>query len=135
MKELNQRQVKAAITQLRGEIEALPQDSGGKRKGVTSDLQRRVTKVLVESGMPLPQFAAAVSISPSAAYSWRKSWAGFDKQESKRKASPRSAGFKKMTVTEDVSAPQAGFTIEGPSGIRMTGLAADDVARLWKALC
>jgi hypothetical protein len=135
MKVLNQREVEAAITQLRGEIQALPQDSGGKRKGVTPDLQRRVTTAFVESDMPLLEFAAAVSISPSSAYSWRKRWAGLEKRGSKHKASAGIPGFKKMTVTEDVSAPRAGFTIEGPNGMRMTGLGADDVARLWKALC
>ena len=135
MKELNQRQVEAAITQLRDEIQALPQDSGGKRKGVTRELQQRVTKVLVDSGMPLLKFAAAVSISPSAAFSWRRRWSGLEKRGSQRQTPPRSVGFKKMTVTEDASARPTGFTIEGPSGIRMTGLGADDVARLWRALC
>lgn len=135
MKESNQRQVPAAITQLRAEIEALPKDSGGKRKGIPPELKQRVASALAESGMSLPDFSDAVSVSPSALFCWRKQWTKPVKTPSAPRPGKTGGGFQKITVMEEASSGRDGFTIEGPSGIRMTGLGAEDVARLWRALC
>ena len=134
MKELNQRSVPAAIPQLRAEIEALPKDGGGKRRDIPDELKRRIAGALASSGMPISDFAAEVAVSVSAVWSWRKRYAGQAKPKPRKQAVGKGE-FKKMTVVEDASATRGSFTIEGPSGIRMTGLGADDVARLWRALC
>jgi hypothetical protein len=134
MKEINQRSAPAAITQLRAEIEALPMNRGGKRRGIPEELKRRIAEALVPSGLRTADFAAAVSLSVSSVWSWHKRFSGRPKPRQQR-GHGDSRGFQKMIVTEDSATAVGGFTIEGPSGIRMTGLGAEDVARLWRALC
>ena len=134
MKEFNQRSVPAAITQLRAEIEALRKDGGGKRPGVPDGLKRRIAEALPISGLSTADFASAVSLSVSAVWSWHRRFGGRAKPKS-RSQTVQKGGFKKMTVIEEPAAGAGGFTVEGPNGIRMTGLAASDVALLWRALC
>lgn len=136
MKETSQRPMGAAITQLRAEIEALPKDNGGKRQGIPVELKRRIADALSGSDMPIAEFSTAVAVSLSAVTNWRKRFgARKDGKALNKKVERRKAGFKRMTVVEDVAANHGSFAIEGPNGLRMTGLGADDVARLWRALC
>lgn len=133
MNSIKQRPVSAAISQLRAEIEALPKDSGGKRQGIPKELKRRVVAALTESQLPVREFAAAVSVSVSAVSNWSKRL-GQRRRKTSKGGTVAPAGFKKVSV---VAQPEATgrFTIEGPSGMRVSGLAAADVARLWRALC
>ncbi len=136
MKETNQRPMGAAITQLRAEIEALPKDCGGKRQGIPEELKRRIAGALAASDMPIAEFSTAVAVGLSAVTNWRKRFGACKGgKELKKRVERRKAGFKKMTVVEEATANHGRFAIEGPNGLKMTGLGADDVARLWRALC
>ena len=136
MNESNQRQMGAAITQLRAEIEALPKDKGGKRQGIPETLKRRITAVFAKSGMSVGEFAPGVAVSLSALDCWRKRFGAREGGKVlNKKTKRRKSGFKKMTVVEEVTTHHGRFSIEGPNGLKMTGLGADDVARLWRALC
>jgi len=131
MKVNQPREVSAAITRLRAEIEQLP-FRGGRRKGVCEDLKRRSAMALAESGMALKDFAAAISVSVSAMNSWRNQF-GNDPAGASMKNKSRQ-GFKKVAITSE-SQETGGIRIEGPNGLKITGLSADEVARLWRALC
>ncbi len=130
------RLVPAVITQLRAEIEALPQDGGGKRKGIRADLKRRVVEAWTDSGRRGCDFAREVAISQSALVSWRRKLVG-DKvsRESTRPDAKAVTGFKRMGVVGDSDPVPGQLTIEGPNGLRVTGLATADLAQLWRALC
>ena len=136
MNSIQQRQVPATITHLRAEIEALPRDSGGKRQGISEELKKRIVGALRTSQMPMKEFSSAVAVSISAVTTWKQR---LDSQKAigRRKASDLGSGFKKMSVVTDPESllPSAGWTIEGPNGLRVTGLSAEDLARLWRALC
>ena len=132
MNSINQSPVVAAIPQLRAEIESFPKDSGGKRKGIPEELKRRIVDTLLESQMPAGEFAAAVSMSGSAICSWSKRLG--QRRRKTSKGTSAAAGFKKMSVVAESDA-QGRFTIEGPNGMRVSGLAAEDIARVWRALC
>ena len=130
----NQRLVPAAITQLRAEIEALPKDSGGKRQGISEELKRRVVSALASSKMPMSEFASAVSVSISAVNSWSKRLEG--QNDGVRLKGPKGiSGFRKMALVAEPEGPAGRFTIEGPNGMKVSDLSADDLARLWRALC
>lgn len=126
------REVSAAISRLRAEIEQLP-FKGGRRKGVSEELKRRSAMSFAESGMRLKEFAAAISVSSSAMNSWRNQF-GSDSARTSVKNTTDS-GFKKVSITSDPVTAAPGITIEGPNGLKITGLSADEVARLWRALC
>lgn len=129
-----QRDGAAAIPQLRAEIDLLPKDRAGKRRGIPEDLRRRIIASLAVSELPLGEFARALSLSSPTISNWRRRLPKRSRVPRKPKArSP--GGFKKMTVVSEPEAPVARFTIEGPNGIRVTGLGSDDVARLWRELC
>jgi hypothetical protein len=132
MSDLHSRPVPAAISLLRAEIEALPKDSGNKRKNIPPGLKLRVAELWLGSRMTLPDFARAISISQSSVYRWRDQWRKSKKSAGKSKS---VAGFQMVSVVADHSPGRGGFTIEGPRGIRLTGLAVEDVAELWRALC
>ena len=134
MNAISQQEAAAAIPQLRAEIERLPKDSGGKRKGISEELKRRIAGIFAASGMPVSEFSEAVSVSISALSSWTRRLAGKHHRLGKPKAGG-VAGFKKMSIMAEPDTHSGRFTIEGPNGIRVTGLGADDVARLWRALC
>ncbi len=129
------REVTAAIEQLRAEIEQLPQDKGGKRKGVSDDLKRRAAAVLSSSGMRLDDFARAISVSGSAMNSWRSQFRSNLNLIPNSKKQLIDPGFKKVSLTPDPKLTSRGITIEGPNGIRITGLSASEVALLWRSLC
>jgi hypothetical protein len=123
------REVPAAITQLRAEIEKLPKDSGGKRKGVTDDLKRRAAALATGGIMPLPDLAKEISVSVSALTVWRNRFG------SKASGSRGATGFRRVSVTP-VPVPQTrGITIEGPGGMKISGLSPEEVAQLWRSLC
>lgn len=127
------REVTAAITQLRAEIEQLPQDNGGKRKGIPDDLKRRAAAVLLGSAMRLDDFARAISVSESAMSCWRRQF-GIDVRANQKKEI-RGLGFKKVTVDPKPEPTTRNITIEGPHGMRITGLNAGELAQLWRLLC
>jgi len=144
MKDLNQRPVPAAITQLRAEIEALPRRPGGGRQSVPEALRRRVAVLFKQSGMTVPEFASATTLGKSSIWRWshrpQKAGKPLPRSEikSRLKRSPTTGGaFKKVRVLEESSpaASSIGLRLEGPGGMRISGLGVEDVARLWKALC
>jgi len=137
MNAVNHRQVPAAITQLRAEIEALPQRRDGKRHGISDELKRRVAQELGRSGMRTGEFSSAVSVSVSALCKWQKQFgiARPVRGGRRKKEAMKSPGFKKMQVTEDKTEGSGRFTLEGPMGLRVSGLGMEEVARLWRALC
>jgi transposase-like protein len=131
MNTIQTREVGAAIAQLRAEIERIPQDKGGKRQGIPTSVKRRAAAIYPRSGLHSDALAAALAVSSSALYSWRKRYGADSRQEM------RARGFKKVSVEaaplQATSGP--GLTIEGPGGMRITGLDAAGVARIWRALC
>lgn len=126
------REVSAAVSRLRAEIEQLP-FKGGRRKGVSEELKRRSALALAESGMRLKDFAAAINVSSSAMNSWRTQFGSDPARTSVKNTT--APGFKKVSITSEPVKAAQGITIEGPNGLKITGLSADDVARLWRALC
>jgi DNA-binding transcriptional regulator YiaG len=126
-------QVPAALSQLRAEIEALPKGKSGKRCGISEDLKQRITAARAASQLPVREFSAAVAVSVSSVSNWSKRVGR--RKRSKPECEAGSNGFKRMSVVAEAPAPAGRFTIEGPHGMRVTGLGSDDVARLWRALC
>ncbi len=137
MKALNPSTLTATVTELRGEIEALPRNSAGKRRGITHAQRKRAVEAFSLSGQSMTDFARLLAVNPATLFHWIKEEGGAKKTATAAKPAPRPApaGFKKMTVIEETPPRSSSFTVEGPNGIRMTGLQADDVARLWRALC
>lgn len=142
MKDQNQRSVPAAIAQLRAEIEALPRSPGGGRQSVSEALRRRVAVLFKQSGMTVPEFASATTLGKSSIWRWshrpQKAGKPLPRSEIKSplKRSPATGGaFKKVRVLEESSPTADRLTLEGPGGMRISGLGVEDVARLWKALC
>jgi transposase-like protein len=136
MKDARFGKMEAAISQLRNEIEALPMNQAGKRRGISDDLRRKIVQALRESGATVPEFAAAVSVSAATLHAWRKNLTAPLSPASKRTRADRSAGFKQISVKGPdpvILAPT--YTLEGPGGIRVTGLTAENLAQLWKSLC
>jgi hypothetical protein len=118
------------IKRLRAEVEALPLDGGGKRRGISDDLKKRVITALEHSGMELKAFSAAVGLSVSALRSWRDgpSW-------------QRAPGrFKRMKIGLEVGASGEStssgcFEVNGPQGLRIQRMAMSDLVQLWRSLC
>jgi len=135
MKVIQTREVPAAITQLRAEIEALPINGNGRRRGIPDDLKRRAIEALIASQMRTSTFAKAVSVSIAAISKWKRQFRP-EKKAGREivKASRAVSGFKKISVMEETDISER-FTIEGPGGIRITGLNASGVALLWRSLC
>jgi transposase-like protein len=128
----NHREVPAAMAQLRAEIEQHPKNQSGKRRGVPDELKRRAVVLFGRSGMKAGAFAAAISTSDSAFYRWTQQL-GRSPKDSAPKSTPR--GFKKVSLcAEPAVQPLPGITLEGPGGMRITGLSAEELARLWRAL-
>jgi len=137
MNAVNHRQVPAAITQLRAEIEALPKGRDGKRHAIPQELKRRVAQELSRSGMRTGEFSSMVSVSLSALCKWQALFGVPRRRKSTphKKSLLKKAVFKRMQVTEDHAEESGRFTLEGPMGFRVSGLGMEEVARLWRALC
>ncbi len=142
MKDLNQRSVPAAISQLRAEIEALPVNQTGARKSVSEELRRRVATLWKQSGMTTSEFAAATALSESSVWRWtrgreklRKTLPKVVRKSAVQGAAGKGESFKRIRVLEEQPQNPRGLTLEGPGGMRISGLGVEEVARLWKALC
>jgi hypothetical protein len=134
--------VPAAITQLRAEIEALPVSQRGARKGVSEALRRRVATLWKQSGMTTSEFAQATALSESSVWRWTRGRQKISKSlpkaaraEPVHGAAGKGESFKKVRVLEDPPQKLRGLTLEGPGGMRISGLGVEEVARLWKVLC
>lgn len=135
-------QAPAAIPQLRAEIEALPRDNGGKRQGIPRELKVRILDAWQQSGRLCKDFAPEVSVSVSALTAWRlklrrpKSAAAVVRGAKKpRLVKAEAQGFKRLAVLPEARPVASGFTIEGPNGLRISAVSAEELAKLWRALC
>ena len=129
------REVPAAITQLRAELESLSRGGEAKRRTIPEALKRRVVDAFIGSEMKLGSVASALSINDSVLNRWRRQFGRKKISTKHRQAKKMTGGFKKLAVVSESEAQTGRFTIEGPNGLKITGLGVDDVARLWKTLC
>ncbi len=122
----------SVILELREQIQALPLSKSGKRMGISRDLRKLIVSTCSSSGLSSGKFCSQVGISYSCFAKW--------KSELNRKSYEPSekAGFKKIKID---SSPivhvgeKPGFVIEGPHGLRLSGLSISDVCLLWRSLC
>ena len=135
MKDLNQSPVPAAIARLRADLAQVPISKGGRRPRIPEKLKRRVAATWQHSQMSIPDFAAAVSVGQTSIWRWSKLLPRSKKKGVVKKARKAQPSFKRVHVVDDPIQTRRGFTIEGPGGIRVSGLGMDEVARLWKHLC
>ena len=129
------REVPAAITQLRAELESLSKGGEAKRRTIPEALKRRVVDAFIGSGLKPGAVASALSINDSVLNRWRKQFGGQRKPAKHNQTKRLAGGFKKVAVVTAPEMQTGRFTIEGPNGLKITGLGVDDVARLWKTLC
>jgi hypothetical protein len=118
---------KNRLSGLRSQIEALPTDGNGKRKGISMSLRRQIAITFVQSGLKLREFSEAVGVSISAIRSWKNQFVGEDRN---RERVDRPQGFKMMKVQES-----GRWRVEGPMGLSIQNLTPQEVASLWRALC
>ena len=135
MKDLNQRPVPAAITQLRAEIKQLPRGKGGGVGAIPKELKRRIAKVWEQSEMSASDLAVALAVGKSSVWRWCQRSPKKGRVGATKKSAVAQPIFKKVRVLQDAAPSQGHLTLEGPGGTRLSGLSLDDVAKLWKALC
>ena len=135
MKESNRQSVPAAVLQLRAEFEGLPRSGTGKRRQIPQALKERTASLFAESGMSTAAFLAALRLSPSALSKWRAQF-GEKSATKRRRGDPvKRVGFRNLEIMPNNVQPSRYFTIEGPGGIKITGLTAEELAKLWRTLC
>jgi transposase-like protein len=117
------------ISKLREELESLPVNQAGRRRGISKDLRARILECQKQSQMNLNEFSQAIGISIPALGQW--------KQKEKQWNSSAAAEFRRVHVEESVVSENKlseQFTLEGPRGIRVVGLKVRDIAELLRSL-
>jgi transposase-like protein len=97
-------------------LEGLPRSRGGRIQRIPSALREAILREARRDGDA--KVGAALGISPTTIYGWRKvkTLAGKPKK------------FREITISEKLVEPS--FSIEGPRGLRFVGLTVSDAAAL-----
>lgn len=113
------------IEQLKERLDALPRNQNGKIIQVTDELRQTAVLVFKESDLIVKDFCTQIGVSYSAFNRWLRDF------ESKALFQSQSLGFCKLEIEPSKST----FVIEGPRGLRISGLKILDVSALWRSLC
>jgi transposase-like protein len=135
MNAIQPREVSAVITRLRAEIEQLPINAAGKRRNIPLDLKRRIVRTFASADMKAGEFSRAVSISLGVFCRWRRELDEGNLAASRTPGVKAPPGFRKIAISPEPESPKERLTIEGPNGLKVTGLTVNDLVRVWKALC
>ena len=120
------------IESLRSRVLDLPKRSNGIPIKIEKTLRTEILSAFKRSGMRLADFAAKISVSSVSIRSWSKA------SSSPRKDQKSNAFFQKVAF--DISPNKetlrpTGLIVEGPSGLRIAGMTAGEIAVLWRQLC
>jgi hypothetical protein len=124
--------VSSIFLELREQIQSLPLSKSGKRMGISLELRKLIVSTCSSSGLSSEKFCTEVGISYSCFAKWKR------ELNSKRHGPIEKTGFKKIKIdlpsTPDVG-EKNGLVIEGPQGLRISGLSMSEVCLLWRSLC
>jgi hypothetical protein len=109
-----------SIEDIREAVVRLPRTSSGKLCKIPESLRAEILSQAERSVESKQDFARSVGLSASVVALWRKG--------SRAKASKLRAV---RVVEEPPPIRTAGFTVEGPKGIRVSGMTVADVAELF----
>lgn len=124
--------IEIVVNELRRRIMALRVGVNGKRLGIDDELKSSMVTACVQSQLSTKEFTKRVGVSESAFRKWRTQ---LDTSSLKVKKNLKRR-FQSVEITPE-SPPRIAsrFVVEGPCGIRVTGLNASEVVVLWRALC
>jgi hypothetical protein len=124
--------INSLIAELRERVLALPTSRSGKRMGISLELRAAILSAQSVSGLKSERFCNEIGISYSCLAKWKKDL------NQKNNAAPLKGGFKKVEIQsapEQIGSDLKGWIIEGPQGLRISGLSISELSSLWRSLC
>jgi hypothetical protein len=126
--------INSIILELRERVLALPTSRSGKRMGISLELRTAILSAQSLSGLKSESFCKEVGISYSCLAKWKKDL------NPKNKPPSLKGGFKKVEIhcvsdSEQTQSKSKGWIIEGPHGLRISGLSVSELSSLWRSLC
>jgi transposase-like protein len=124
--------ISQVLSKLREQIQALPLSKAGKRMGINPELRESIVLAYSSSGLNSEMFCKEIGISYSCFAKWKSEF------NSKNQKPLERGGFKQIKI-DSPQVPNVSekirLIVEGPQGLRITGLSMSEVCLLWRSLC
>lgn len=124
------------LEQLKEQISSFPVSNNGRRIGMTNPFRQAVVLAFEKSELTSIEFASQIGIGLSSLKKWIHDFRSHPPSQNRRKS---EAQFRKIEVTHSQERAheikKAFFTIEGPQGLRISGISLSELSQLWRELC